>query len=170
MNKYQICTLLANLSFYWTFKTGLWVQITLWICVFVLWIHKGYYVVKKLWEMLVLRLSGIQRYLLYLSVDVFKEGAAFHHPIYYTWNECILFYCLWAKSNEEYCKRFRAKRCRILQFYNTPNPPLKSFPTPPFFQLTTTSSFIHKFECVLNYPPYPFKLLCTFLPLPLLLC
>ena len=31
-----------------TFKTGFWAQITFWICVLVLWIHKGYCVVKKL--------------------------------------------------------------------------------------------------------------------------
>ena len=30
-----------------TFKTGFWVKMTLWICVLVLWIHKGYSVVKS---------------------------------------------------------------------------------------------------------------------------
>jgi hypothetical protein len=29
------------------FKTGFWVQNHLWICVLVLWIHKGYFIVKK---------------------------------------------------------------------------------------------------------------------------
>ena len=46
-------------------------KITFWISVLVLWIHKGYYVIKKRCEMFVLKLFDIQKNMLYLISNVF---------------------------------------------------------------------------------------------------
>ena len=41
-------------------KPGFKYKITLWICVLMSWIHKGYFVVKKLCKMFIIKLSNIQ--------------------------------------------------------------------------------------------------------------
>ena len=43
-------------------RSGLEYKITFWICVSVLWIHKGHFALKKWCEMFVLKLSGIWDY------------------------------------------------------------------------------------------------------------
>ena len=44
---YWICHFVYQKSLKQTFKTGFWVLITFWVCFLVLWVLKGYFVVKK---------------------------------------------------------------------------------------------------------------------------
>ena len=54
-------------------------KITIWICVLVLWIHKGYLVMKSWCEMFVLKLSGIQRILYtYCSLNLTEKEIVRH--------------------------------------------------------------------------------------------
>ena len=51
-----------------TFKTSFW------ICVIVLWIHKGYFEVKNWCEMLVLKLSGRNKYVRYIQTNTLTKS------------------------------------------------------------------------------------------------
>ena len=71
------------------FKTGFEYKIAFCICVLVLWIHKGYFVVKNWCEMFVIKLSGIKslfyiRNLKYCTFNtIFRQ-----HNIYFVLSTC----------------------------------------------------------------------------------
>ena len=86
-HKWSLCVWFRFLFVYQNFlkrlfKSSFWVKNTFWICVCVLWIHKGYFLVKVLLEIFALKLSGIQSSLISnLTAIVFK------------WSEVLSYLC-----------------------------------------------------------------------------